>query len=155
MPVFRAKLTDLNPFVVPSMLTMKPVLTSRAGWSALLAMILTAALVAADKKSAPESSKVLFENDRTRVLEYHFSDGKGVCGVGLHSHPAHVFINLVDAKLRIVGPDGKEAVVDVKAGESGWEPAVTHRVETISGTNAACYLIEFKDKDWQPSTGTP
>ena len=105
------------------------------------------------KTSAPETSKVLFENDRTRVIEYHTNSGKNICGLGMHSHPAHAFIMLTNAKLRVVTPDGKETTEEAKAGEAGWEPAVTHRAENIMGNNAGCYLIEFKDKDWKPSTG--
>ena len=105
------------------------------------------------KNFVPEEYKVLFENDRTRVLEYHTNSGKNVCGLGMHSHPAHVYIMLTDAKLRIVTPEGKESIEDDKAGDVGWEPAVTHRAENIMGNNAGCYIIEFKDKDWKPSTG--
>lgn len=119
-----------------------------------LGFFLTRVLAQAPAKpSVPETSKVLFENDRTRVIEYHTNAGKNICGLGLHSHPAHLFIMLTDAKLRVVTPDGKEEIVDCKAGETGWEPTVTHRAENLDGKNAGCYLIEFKDKDWKPSTG--
>ena len=100
--------------------------------------------------SVPETSAVVFENDRARVIEYHTNGGKDVCGPGMHSHPAHVYIMLTDSKLRTVTPDGKEEIVDSKAGEVGWEPAVTHRVENLMGNNAGCYVIEIKDKDWKP-----
>ncbi len=105
------------------------------------------------KSSAPETSKLLFENDRTRIVEYRTNAGKNICGLGMHSHPPHVFIMLTDAKLRVVGSDGKETIEEAKAGEAGWEPGVTHRAENITGKNAGVYLIEFKDKDWKPSTG--
>jgi hypothetical protein len=58
-----------------------------------------------------------------------------------------------DAKLRIVTPDGKESFEDAKAGDVGWAPAEQHIVENLSGKDAACYVIETKDKDWKPSTG--
>jgi hypothetical protein len=102
---------------------------------------------------APETSKVTFENDKVRVIEYHTHSGKNICGLGMHSHPAHVYVMLTPGKLRVVTPDGKEEIVDSKAGESGWEPAVTHIAECISGPNASCVLVEIKDKDWKPSTG--
>lgn len=102
---------------------------------------------ASEKKSPPETAKILFENKRTRVIEYHTNAGTNICGLGMHYHPPHAYIMLTDAKLRIVTPDGKEEIVEAKAGEAGWESAVTHRAETMSGPNAACYLIEFKDKD--------
>ncbi len=108
---------------------------------------------APSKSGSAETSKLLFENERARVIEYHTNTGTNICGLGRHYHPAHLFIMLTDAKLRIVTPDGKEEIVDGKAGEVGWEPAVTHRAENLMGNNAGCYLIEFKDADWKPSTG--
>ena len=120
-----------------------------------LALLAGIAASVPEKKSVPETVKVLFENDRTRVLEYHTNTGTNICGLGMHSHPAHVFIMLTDAKLRVVTPDGKESFEDAKAGDVGWEPAVTHRAENLTGKDAACYLVEFKDKDWKPSTGLP
>ncbi|HWA25628.1 MAG TPA: hypothetical protein VG734_08210 [Lacunisphaera sp.] len=119
------------------------------------ALVSTGAIAATPppKPVPPEESRILFENERTRVLEYHTNAGRNVCGLGMHYHPAHLYIMLTDAKLRIVAPDGKEEIVDAKAGEVGWEPAVTHIVENLNGKNAACQLIEFKDKDWKPSTG--
>ena len=107
----------------------------------------------AGKPSPPETSKVLFENERTRVIEYRTNGGTNVCGLGVHSHPPHVFIMLTDARLRIVDADGKEHFEDAKAGEAGWEPAVTHRAENVTGKDVGIYLVEFKDRDWKPSTG--
>jgi hypothetical protein len=100
-----------------------------------------------------ETARVVFDHERSRVIEYHTNSGTNICGLGMHYHPPHLFIMITDAKLRIVTPDGKEEIVDAKAGEVGWEPAVTHRVENLSGNNAGCYVIEFKDQDWKPSTG--
>src|SRR5262245_16175556 len=94
-------------FVVPSALVV----------AVVLARVFGAASSA--KPTVPETSKILFENDQTRVIEYHTNSGKNICGLGLHSHPAHVFIMLTDAKLRVVTPDGKEEMVDCKAGEAG------------------------------------
>lgn len=102
-----------------------------------------------------ETSKVVFENEKMRVIEYQSNAGKTVCGLGEHTHPAHLYIMLTPGKFRITTPDGKEEIVDGKAGEVGWEPAVTHRVECIAGENVHCYLVESKDKAWKPSTGTP
>jgi hypothetical protein len=121
-----------------------------AGLGFVLARVLAQAPA---RPSSAETSKILFENERTRVIEYHTNAGKNICGLGMHSHPAHLFIMLTDAKLRVVEPDGKESIENGKVGEVGWEPAVTHRAENLMGNNAGCYLIEFKDKDWKPSTG--
>ena len=105
------------------------------------------------KSSAPAVYKVAFENDKVRVIEYHTGAEKDICGFGMHTHPAHLYIMLTDAKLRTVAPDGKEILENAKAGEIGWAPAEKHICESLQGNNAAVYVIEIKDKDWKPSTG--
>jgi beta-alanine degradation protein BauB len=98
-------------------------------------------------------NRVAFENEKVRVLDYQAGPRAPACGFGKHSHPAHLTILLTDAKVRVVGPDGKATVEDGKAGDMFWEPAATHEVEDVSGNNSRCYVIEIKDKDWKPSTG--
>jgi hypothetical protein len=126
---------------------------------ACLGLLLVAArLAAADapagaKSAGGDSSTVVFENEKVRIILYHTSSGKNLCGFGMHSHPAHAYIQLQPAKFRVTTPDGKEEILDVPAGDAGWEPAVTHRVETLSPASVDVYLIETKDKDWKPSTG--
>ena len=99
------------------------------------------------------SYKVVFENDRVRVLEYLSRPGLGICGRGKHSHPPHLNVLLTDAKARITTPDGKTFVGENKAGDVFWEDAVTHTVENIGGSGVRAYMVELKDRDWQPSTG--
>lgn len=108
---------------------------------------------APSKTSATDSSTVVFENDKVRAILYQTGTGKNVCGFGMHSHPAHLYIQLNAAKFRVTTPDGKVEIVEGKAGEVGWEPAVTHRVESVTGESVQTYLVEVKDKDWKPSTG--
>jgi hypothetical protein len=105
-------------------------------------------------KAAPvDTSTVVFENEKVRCILYQTTSGKNVCGFGMHSHPAHLYIMKTAGKFRVTTPDGKEAVEEAKAGDVGWEPAVTHRYEAISAGNVEVYLVEVKDKDWKPSTG--
>jgi hypothetical protein len=117
------------------------------------ALLGSASASAAEKKTVPETSTIVFENDKVRTILFETNGGRAVCGLGLHSHPAHLFIMITPGKLRITTPDGKEEVIDGKAGDVGWEPAVTHRVDCISGENVKTYLVEVKDQDWKPSTG--
>lgn len=105
------------------------------------------------RKNGPAAYKVVFENEKVRVIEYHTGGEKDICGFGMHTHPAHLYLMLTDARLRPVTPDGKEVFEKAKAGDVGWEPAEQHISENLTGTDAACYLIEIKDKDWKPSTG--
>ena len=104
-------------------------------------------------KVNPRSYKVVFENERLRVLEYLSRPGLGMCGNGRHTHPAHLSIPLTDSKVKVTTADGKVLVVQGKAGEMFWSPAETHTTENISGVNARAYMIELKDKDWSASTG--
>ena len=53
------------------------------------------------------SYKVVFENDRVRVLEYVSRPGLGICGRGRHSHPPHLNVLLTDSKAKITTADGK------------------------------------------------
>jgi hypothetical protein len=105
------------------------------------------------KKGSPAVYKVAFENENVRVLEYHTGSQKDICGFGMHTHPAHLYIMKTDAKLRIVTPDGKESFENAQAGDMGWATAEKHICENLMGNDAACYIIEIKDKDWKPSTG--
>lgn len=104
-------------------------------------------------KVSPRSYKVLFENDRIRVLEYTSKPGLGVCGQGRHYHPQHLTIQLTDAKVKILQPGGKAVVAQGKAGEMFWAPEEWHTVENIGGAEARAYMVELKDANWKPSTG--
>ena len=67
----------------------------------------------------------------------------GVCGTGLHSHPAHVTVLLSPQRVRVrVG--GKTFIKEGKVGDAFYEPPVTHEVENIGGTPARSLIIELK-----------
>jgi hypothetical protein len=104
-------------------------------------------------KMEPRSYKVLFENDKVRVLEYVSRPGIGVCGTGRHSHPDHVTVTLTPAKVKLTTADGKVQVNSIPAGSAFWDPASTHSAENIGGSGSRMVLIEVKDKDWKPATG--
>jgi hypothetical protein len=104
-------------------------------------------------KLNPRSYKVLFENEKLRVIEYHSRPGLGVCGQGRHSHPEHLVIALSGGKVKVRDEDGKVHVVPVDPGRVMWAPAEVHEVENLSGRNMHAYLVEVKGRDWKPSTG--
>ena len=96
-------------------------------------------------QSQPQNYRVAFENDKLRVLDYNGRPGMGVCGDGMHSHPAHLTILLSTGKVRIKTPDGKvEVHGDVPVGAVFWSDGETHEVENISASNVRLLLIEFK-----------
>ena len=114
-------------------------------------LALVPGLVLADAASAQDparmqsqSFRVAFENDRLRALEHRSRPGMGVCGDGMHSHPAHLTVVLVSGKVRVKTPDGKVFVAEGKAGDVFWSEAETHEVENISGRNLHAILVELK-----------
>ncbi len=64
----------------------------------------------------PRSYRVVLENDRVRVLEYKSRPGLGVCGQGMHYHPAHLTVSLTGAKLKETTSDGKVSFPEVPPG---------------------------------------
>jgi len=92
----------------------------------------------------PQSFRVAFENDKLRALEFRSRPGMGVCGEGMHSHPAHLTVVLSTGKVRVKTPDGKVQVIDGQLGDVFWSEAETHEVENISGRDSRGLLIELK-----------
>jgi hypothetical protein len=88
--------------------------------------------------------KVVFDNDRVRVLEFNSKPGMGVCGTGMHSHPPHLTVALSPAKVRVKLPDGKEIMAENKLGDVVWAEAETHETENLSGHDVRALIIELK-----------
>jgi len=112
---------------------------------------LLATLAATDSVQAQDASiiqprgyRVALDNARLRVLEFNSRPGLGVCGNGMHSHPAHLTVVLSPGKVRWKLPDGKTGVGENKTGDVFWSEAETHEVENISGKNMRALLVELK-----------
>jgi len=121
---------------------------------ALLAVLGTGKAWAQDAPMVdPRSYRVVLENDRVRVLEYKSRPGLGVCGQGMHYHPAHLTVSLTGAKLKETTSDGKVSFPEVPPGAVFFSEAQTHSAEIIGGAGTRSYIIELKGKDWKPSTG--
>jgi hypothetical protein len=95
-------------------------------------------------KIAPSGYRVSLENAHTRVLEFTSRPGMGVCGTGMHSHPAHLSVALTAAKARVKLLDGKTFQAESKPGDVFWSEAETHEVENIGGKDVHALIIEFK-----------
>ena len=95
-------------------------------------------------KIQPRAYRVALENAQLRVLDFHSRPGMGVCGGGMHSHPAHLTVVLSPGKARWKLPDGKTGVGENKLGDVFWSEAETHEVENISGKDMRALLIELK-----------
>jgi uncharacterized protein with GYD domain/quercetin dioxygenase-like cupin family protein len=90
---------------------------------------------------APKGIKVLFENDRVRVLDARREPG---AIEPEHSHPPYVVYVLSDASQKITTPDGKVVEKHLKAGQVLWSEAVTHSVVYMGKTEAHILAVELK-----------
>ena len=92
-------------------------------------------------KVAPNTTKVLLENDRVRVLEVRQKPGeKGA----MHSHPASLICPLNTSKAKFTSPEGKTTESELKAGAVTWREAETHAVENVGTTDSHVLVIELK-----------
>jgi beta-alanine degradation protein BauB len=92
----------------------------------------------------PRSYRVVLENDTLRVVEFVSRPGLGICGSGMHSHPAHLTVALTPAKVRVRLPDGTTMVVENKTGDVFWSAAETHETENLTGRNVRALIVEVK-----------
>lgn len=89
----------------------------------------------------PDLYKVVFENDRVRVLEYLDQPGDRTTP---HSHPDSVMVTLSDFDRRLsVGDQQRE--VSLQAGLATWLPAQSHSGENIGSTATHTIFIELKE----------
>ena len=87
----------------------------------------------------PANNKVLFENDRVRVLEVTFGPGTPL---KMHSHPAHVVYMVEGGKAKFTTADGKVTDAEATPGTVRWSDPVTHTVETSAASKAI--VVELK-----------
>ena len=105
-------------------------------------------LDAADAQDAvkvmPKSYRVVLENDKVRVLEFTGRPGMGICGEGVHSHPAHLTVVLNNWHLRATLADGTVRERERSFGEVFWSEAETHKVENTGKNITRALIIELK-----------
>src|SRR6478672_2971788 len=89
----------------------------------------------------PQHYRLVFENDRVRVLEY--SDGPGD-RTGTHSHPDSVMVTL-SAFTRRLRAGGREVDVELPAGQARWLDAQEHSGTNTGSTPTHCLFIELKE----------
>jgi quercetin dioxygenase-like cupin family protein len=111
--------------------------------TALTSLVVTKAAMAQDPvQVASQNYKVLFENDRARVLEYRSKPGEKA---EMHSHPDYLIYDLGSGyKIQLTFPDGKVKTIEGKAGTVSWHDAVTHALENVGTIDAHALLIELK-----------
>jgi hypothetical protein len=99
----------------------------------------------------PELYKVVFENDRVRVLEYRDVPGDRTTP---HSHPDSVMVTLSDFDRKLIMGD-QEREVTLAAGEARWLPAQSHAGENIGSTATHSIFVELKESGPAAPSGEP
>ena len=98
----------------------------------------------------PEHYKVVFENERVRVLEYTDRPGESTTP---HQHPDSVMYTLTSFRRRLVSQAGQREV-ELQAGSVGWLPAQEHHGENIGETPTHVIFVELKETPRQPEDPT-
>ena len=90
----------------------------------------------------PDKYKVVFENERVRVLEYRDEPGQATRP---HEHPDSVMYTLSSFERRLIGPNGEARDVQLSAGEVRWLNAQVHSGENIGRSATHVLFVELED----------
>ena len=97
----------------------------------------------------PQHYKVVFENDRVRVLEYTDQPGDRTTP---HQHPDSVMYTLSSFQRRLVSGDAEREVA-MESGTVGWLPAQHHHGENIGETPTHVLFVELKEPTGERAGG--
>lgn len=113
--------------------------------ASVLAMAATAATAALAHDDPAHTDgdkyKVVFENEKVRVLEYKDKPGEKT---HQHRHPDFVLYAVSAFRRKISLPDGKEMIREFKGGEVMWSNGQIHIGENVGTTPTHVIMIELK-----------
>ena len=89
----------------------------------------------------PDNYRVVFENERVRVLEYTDKPGDRTKP---HGHPDSVMYTLSSFRRRLIHGE-QERDVEIPAGGAFWLPAQEHAGENIGDTETHTIFVELKE----------
>jgi quercetin dioxygenase-like cupin family protein len=95
--------------------------------------------------------KVLFENERVRVLEYRDQPGDQTHA---HRHPDSVMYTLSSFRRR-VSAGGQQADIELPAGQVRWLGAQEHSGHNTGTTETHTLFIELKEPSPSVTTDSP
>jgi hypothetical protein len=90
-------------------------------------------------KAAPGSTKVLFENDRVRVVELKVKKGEKV---PMHTHPTYFAFAVTPFDYKSTTAAGKKERRKVKKSGIDWRDGESHSVEFLNAAHAL--VVELK-----------
>ena len=95
-------------------------------------------------KVMPRAYRVAFENEQVRVLDFVGRPGMGICGEGMHSHPARLYIVMSDWEGVASTPGTAPKPAKRQFGDVFWREAETHKVENTGKANSRVLIVELK-----------
>ena len=93
-------------------------------------------------RTDPDKYKVIFENDRVRVLEYRDEPGQATKP---HRHPDSVMYTLSSFDRKLVDENGQSREVTLEPGQVRWLDAQVHSGENVGSTPTHVLFVELKD----------
>lgn len=99
----------------------------------------------------PHLYRVVFENERVRVLEYRDRPGDRTTP---HGHPDSVMVTLSAFRRRLVH-GGQETEVELPAGVTRWLASQEHLGENVGDTETHVLFVELKGEPPAPRGGSP
>ena len=103
---------------------------------------LHAAMADDPMKVAPDMYKLVFENDRVRVMEVTFQPGQKI---PKHSHPDHYIYVAEGGSIKINKPDGTTADANFTVGQVVWISAETHWAQNTGTSVVRLVVNELKE----------
>ncbi|TNC22194.1 cupin domain-containing protein [Amycolatopsis alkalitolerans] len=97
----------------------------------------------------PRLYRVVWENERVRVLEYRDAPGDMT---HLHGHPDSVMVTLSSFQ-RVISAEGREVPVELEAGQVRWLDAQEHQGRNAGRTETHALFVELKEP--RPGAGHP
>lgn len=92
-------------------------------------------------KVAPENYKVLFENDKIRVLEATLKKGEKT---GMHRHPNNFVYMLNSGHAKFTSSDGQSQELHAEPGQTVWNEEQEHTSENLGNETVRGLIVELK-----------
>jgi quercetin dioxygenase-like cupin family protein len=89
----------------------------------------------------PNIYKLVFENERVRVLEASFKPGDKIA---MHAHPDHAVYVRSGGKLKVTPSTGAVQDLDLKTGQGVFLTAQSHSAENVGKTPVKLVVVEIK-----------
>ena len=107
----------------------------------LLVLVPLGALAQDPLQTDPDKYRLVFENDRVRVLEYRDKPGDKT---NQHSHPDAVLYTLSAFKRRLT-VDGRTRERTAAPGQAGFTEGQIHVGENVGDTDTHVLIVELKE----------